>query len=233
MNRFCKYNTAWALAAFFAVQTLAHPAPATPDPSAEETVPLIVIDDVRLVDAVGNLARHLDLNYILDPRIGPGLQAPISVRLTNVTGFAALNGILQQQKLAFITNVTTRIARIAPAQLNVKPVLPSQLGSNTGAVIPTIALEDVPLSEAIAKLANAAQLQLTLDPIWPEFAKEGRVPVSFRWQRVTARQALIALLDNYELLLIEGPAGTPARVALRTHASTPATPRQKYPAVAK
>src|SRR2546426_12311277 len=44
---------------------------ATPhDPS--EVIPLIVMDDVGLIDAIKNLARQANLNYILDPKVPYG-----------------------------------------------------------------------------------------------------------------------------------------------------------------
>ena len=35
-------------------------------------IPLIVMDDVPLTDAIRNLARQAGLNYMLDPKIGYG-----------------------------------------------------------------------------------------------------------------------------------------------------------------
>ena len=172
-------------------------------------------------------------NYILDRRLVSSPQPSIAVRWTNVTARAALSSVLNDYKLTLVTNPATTVARIAPAILGVKPVPASQVGTNAGAVIPLMVMDDVPLSEAISKLATAAQLQLTLDPLWPESANKGRVAVSFRWQKITARQALVALLDNHELILIEGSAGSPARVVARTHAATGAAgavdPARKQP----
>src|SRR4249919_3778688 len=37
--------------------------------AASELVPLIVIDDVPLIDAVKNLARQAGLNYLPDPKL--------------------------------------------------------------------------------------------------------------------------------------------------------------------
>ncbi len=71
-------------------------------------------------------------------------------------------------------------------------------------VIPVLEMENVPLTEAIRKLASKARLNILLDPglSAPPF---DRVTVSFRWHHVTAREALDALLDNHDLVLVESP----------------------------
>src|SRR5687767_12441186 len=53
--------------------------------AANEVVPLIVIDDVPLVDAVKNLARQAGLNYLPDPKITTATNQPnVTMRLENV-----------------------------------------------------------------------------------------------------------------------------------------------------
>src|SRR5690242_16693098 len=39
-------------------------------------IPIIVMDDARLTDAIRNLARMANLNYMLDPKIGFGQPDP-------------------------------------------------------------------------------------------------------------------------------------------------------------
>jgi len=69
-------------------------------------------------------------------------------------------------------------------------------------VIPLIEMENVPFTDAIRQLARQARLNIVLDPRLsePPFA---RLTISVRWQRVTAREALVALLENYGLVLVE------------------------------
>jgi hypothetical protein len=69
-------------------------------------------------------------------------------------------------------------------------------------VIPLIEMENVPLTDAIRQLARQARLNIVLDPRLSE-APFARVTISVRWQGVTAREALVALLDNYGLVLVE------------------------------
>ena len=69
---------------------------------------------------------------------------------------------------------------------------------------PVIEMDNVLLTDAIRQLAVKARLNVLLDPrlTTPPFDK---VTVSFRWQDVTAREALEALLDNHDLVLVETP----------------------------
>src|SRR5262245_50427795 len=146
--------------------------PAMQDAADPDAVPLIAIGDVPLPYAIQNLARQAGLNYILDPRVpgsgfGPGRTAvkpPVTARWTNVSARAALSRILQQHKLTMVTNPATTVARIAPADLGVKQVPASQVGTNTNGVLPLLVMDDVPLTDAIRNLATHARLNVSLDP---------------------------------------------------------------------
>src|SRR5687768_11115116 len=101
-----------------------------PDGS-KEVIPVIQLDDVPLGDAISNLLRQLDrINLIVDPRvpgssIGPGSRArvpSVKYRKKNVIIDQALQEILKRNKLVMITNLATRIMRLAPAGLDIKPV---------------------------------------------------------------------------------------------------------------
>jgi len=99
------------------------PAPAqntgTPQPGA--VIPLIVMDDVPLTDAIKNLARQAGLNYMLDPKIGFGQPGPdgkvvaqpsVSIRWENITAEQALNALLNNYSLQLVDDAKTHIARI-------------------------------------------------------------------------------------------------------------------------
>jgi type II secretory pathway component GspD/PulD (secretin) len=106
----------------------ATPAPATPAPVASSTtnnsapiIPLIVMDDVPLTDAIKNLARQAGLNYMLDPKIGYGQPGPdgrptpqpsVSIRWENVTAEQALNALLNNYSLQLVEDTKTHIARV-------------------------------------------------------------------------------------------------------------------------
>ena len=77
-----------------------------------EEVPLIVIDDVPLTDAIRNLARQSALNFQFDPRVTATNHPSISIRFENVTPQEALNAVLKNHGLQLETDPNTRIARI-------------------------------------------------------------------------------------------------------------------------
>src|SRR6266481_1408666 len=102
-------------------------APATPVSAASTTnisapvIPLIVMDDVPLTDAIKNLARQAGLNYMLDPKIGYGQPGPdgrptpqpsVSIRWENVTAEQALNALLNNYSLQLVEDAKTHIARV-------------------------------------------------------------------------------------------------------------------------
>jgi len=94
----------------------------------------------------------------------------------------------------------------------VKPVPTSQVGTNASSVIPLLVMDSVFLTEAVTKLASAASLAVSLDPKLSATAFDAQGTVSFRWKRITVRQALAALLDNYDLVMVEDPATSTARI---------------------
>ena len=192
--------------------------------AADDAVPRIQLDNVPLADAIRNLARQANLNYILDPHVpgstfGPGRlapKAPVTVRWTNMSAQTALSALLKEHKLTMVTNPATTVARIAPVGLGIQPVSASQVGTNTGAAMPLVTLDFVSPTEAITKLASAARLTVSFDPAVSAPAFDGQGTVSFRWERITLRQALAALLDNYGLAMTEDTASSAARVTLKT-----------------
>jgi hypothetical protein len=200
--------------------------------NAQSVVPLIVIDNVPLPDAIRNLARQFDLNYILDPRVpgsdfGPGRVAAkpmVSGRWTNSSANEALGALLSEHKLVMVTNSATSVARIAPANLGVKPIPASQVAPDTNGVIPLLVLEDVPLSDTIKKLGSQAGLKILMEPTLSA-SLDPQGTVSLRWQKITVRQALAALIDNYGLVMTQDPATASAKITLKSAAQTDAPPR--------
>ncbi len=226
---------ALALAALLSFAGVAAP-PENQEAASRDPVPLIVIDDVPSVYAIQNLARQAGLNYILDPRVpGAGFGSgrlvdmqSIHVRWTNLTVTAALGRLLKALNLTMVTNPATTVARIAPANLGVKPVPASLVGASTNAAIPLIVMDDVQLAEAIRQFATHAQLSVSLDSRLsaPDFASQGTI--SIRWEDITARQALAALLDNYDLVLIEEPETSSGRITFKTRDEIETAPSSPF-----
>ena len=203
-----------------------------PDPrgnGATNVIPLIVMSDVPLRDAVRNLARQAGLNFILDPHLFAGSTDPhghrvpdpsVNARWEQVTAREALNRVLKEHKLKLVDNPATTVARITPAEKAVEPVTSAQVGVDTNAanaVIPVIMMEDLPLRDAIRNLVRQLGLNINLDPALstPDHERVLSQEVAFRWERITPRQALAALLDNYGLVLREDATTDSARIILK------------------
>ena len=92
---------------------------------------------------------------------------------------------------------------------------------DTNAPIAVIQFHDVPLTTAIKNLARQAGINYLLDPNigYNQPGKNGQIKsepsLSVRWKIITARAALLALLDNFDLQLIENPNAGLARITLK------------------
>ena len=207
-----------------------------------QVIPLIQMDSVPLRDGIRNLARQTGQNFILDPRLGgrwvgadgrAGSEPSVSISWTNLTADEALGQLLKDYGLVMVTNPATSIGRIAFTNQLVKPVPASAVGARTNPVIPLIVMDSVPLADAIRNLAHAAQLRLAEDPssALASLGRASRPPseldISVRWENVTARQALAALLDNYDLALVEDSTGSSARIIARPQAQPSEPPKER------
>lgn len=190
--------------------------------NAEDAVlPRIAIDNAPLLDTIRTLARQASLNIIIDPHVPgsdfePGrskTQPNVTVVWTNVTAKAALDALLQTHKLKTVSSEATGVTRIAPVDLDIKPVSADQVAKG-GKIVPLIVLDSVPMSEAITSLARGENIDVTIDTRISAPSRDGQV--SFRWEKITVRQALAALLDNHDLVMIEDPATSKAQITLKT-----------------
>lgn len=100
---------------------VAAPAPVVAVVPAQPVIPLIVMDDVPLTDAIKNLARQANLNYMLDPKLAYGQpvadgkpvpQPSVSIRWENITAVQALNALLNNYNLQLVEDTKTKIARV-------------------------------------------------------------------------------------------------------------------------
>jgi len=94
--------------------------------------------------------------------------------------------------------------------------------------IPLIQFQDVPLTTAIENLARQAGINYLLDPKigYGQPDQNGQIKVeptlSIRWENITAEQALLALLDNYGLQLVEDKKTHIARITTKDPMAPPA-----------
>lgn len=190
---------------------------------AEEVIPRIAITDTPLLDAIKTLARQGKINYIVDPHV-PGAccgdasketQPKVSLVWTNTTPQAALNALLANHQLTIVTNPATTVARIAPTTLNIKPIPSSEVGTNGIKTVPLIALESAPLTEVISTLGSLIGLEISFDPQTPKTTFDGQATISLHWEKISAAQALAALLDNYGMVMKQDPSASTGVVALK------------------
>jgi hypothetical protein len=240
------HETTRLLIAFLVIVVIMPQTALTQNPDrTKEIIPTIRMDNVPLDDAIRNLARQAGINYILDPRLSGGSVGPdgkfvqepsVTGVWTNVTAEEALDTLLKQHSLAMVSSPATTIARIALTNEPVKPVPASQVAGDTNHVIPLIVMDDVPLADAISNLARQAQLKVTFDTgVETAFADSFRRPmsdsqISVRWTNVTARQALAALLDDFDLLMVQDdPSASAVTITTRklAGADSAGKPRQK------
>ncbi len=197
---------------------------------AQQTIPLIQMEDVPLKDAIRNLARQAGLNYILDPKLEgpwegaagkPGREPLVTARWENLTADEALGKVLKEHGLVIIANPATRVARISSTNQIVKPVPDSAVVGGTNAVIPLIVMDSVPLPDALRNLARQGRLDLVIDPAMPVSLATpvkrtiSDYDISIRWENVTAAQALAAILDNYGLVLVQDPGSATVKIATK------------------
>ena len=93
--------------------------------------------------------------------------------------------------------------------------------------IPLIQFQDVPLTVAIENLARQAGINYLLDPKigFGQPDQNGQIKaeptLSIRWENVTAEQALLALLNNYELQLVRDPKTGIGRITMKDPLAPP------------
>ena len=198
---------------------------------SEARIPLIQFSDVPITTAIENLARQANINYMLDPKIGYGVpdengkikrEPDLNVRWENVTGRQALLAILDAYDLQLMDDPKTGITRITIKGFKSNgpsaEAFPWASGTNDP-VIPVTQFSDVPLTTVIKNLAQFTGIDYSLDPAigYGKPDKNGKIkeePVlSLRWENISARNALLAVLDNYGLRLTVDKSGKALIVA--------------------
>lgn len=112
-------------------------------------IPLIVMDDVPLADALRNLARHAGFSYMIDPQLFEHWSRTghplVSMRWENVTALQVLAALLHNHNLEWNEDPLTKIARVRYRSDN----------TSFGQFVPQAAK---PLKEAIQELTLRAEL---------------------------------------------------------------------------
>jgi hypothetical protein len=190
--------------------------------------PSIVMDEVPLKDAVKNLARQAGINYIFDPRVTASYKSElmISERWEKVTALQALNNLLADHKLKLTTNVSSQVVRVVFASDPVKPSTASLPPSDADKKMPLIIMDEVSLQDAILNLARVGHFKVELDPALStrnsgfNGVSMASMVVNFRWENLTTRQTLDAILENYGLELTDDPKGSEVKIVTKAKSAT-------------
>jgi hypothetical protein len=194
-----------------------------------EVIPLIQFSDVPITTAIENLARQEGVNYMLAYHLGrkwfgsgPGHTAEplLNIRLENVTAWNTLNRILNLYNLVLIDNPITHIWNIRDANeqayhfnaslLGLDPNLPP---TNTNGIIAVIEFAQVPLHYALENLIRQSSLPIVLDPQLKDSRTDlSGISLSLRWESLTAKQAIVALCQNYDLNIVKDAATDGLRI---------------------
>jgi len=193
----------------------ASPAISQESAGTNKVIPLIVMDDVKLQDAIRNLARMAGINYILDPKIS--FSGVVSGRWEKLTAEQALEKLLDERKLKVTPNPATSVARVTSSNTVTKPVTLSQVEKNTNNIVPIFVVDEARLDDTVRRLGAMANLKISFEPDLSE--KALGQSLTFRWENLTPKQALAALLDNYDLDVVEEPSSGTARVVPKKQAA--------------
>lgn len=131
------------------------------------------------------------------------------IAIVTIVGLAACNlALAQNEPAAADHSAADRPAAVA-----------------SGAIIPLIQFQEVPLTTAIENLARQASLNYILDPKvgYGQVGENGQVKtppnISIRWENLTSQQALLALLNNYGLQVVDDPKTKIARITIKDPAA--------------
>lgn len=187
--------------------------PATPAEAAP-AAPAATNTSVAPAEASANAAMETDTNAAAGNPVAMGNgNPPVSATASNEPAPAEMSGAEPAAGTAGVSNAMTT------ATGSNQPV--AAVSENGPAAEREILLQDIPLTTAIEALARQAGINYLLDPKigYGQPNQNGQIKpeptLSIRWEHVTPRQALLALLDNYGLQLIPNPKTGIARITIK------------------
>ena len=159
----------------------------------------INLNGIPLKDAIETLARQSDFNFIIGSKLTGPNQPTVTHRWENKSAEEALAELLKEHGLKMVKSSASSVVRITYTNQPAIKVNGDLLGNDTNAVPRMMTMDSTPLAVALTMISNQAKLKIILDP---EISKAGQ-EVSFRWKDITAKQALIALCENFDLALVK------------------------------
>jgi len=177
----------------------------------------IQMENVPLTTAIEALARQAGTNYLLNTHLftapdGVISEPNVTFLWTNLTYSQALSRLLKEHGLTMVTDAATPVVIITRTNQTVNHIDASLLGSNSETNdLPPIRFQDVPLDIAFHALIQLVKVEVALDPkLSGHVEANGKMytppTVSVRWQNITSRQAIVALCEVYDLVIVKDSA---------------------------
>ena len=180
--------------------------------------------NILLAGLASLLAAHAQTNATPDSQ-PVDTNNPPNIVIVATANNVAMETTNQIPPVVVITNATVILE---PAATNGVPVADSTApAAEAGIGIPLIQFSDTALTVAIESLARRAGINYMLDPKigfgLPDASGQIRVEptLSIRWENISAENALLALLDNYNLQLIRDKKTTIDRITLKDPLALP------------
>jgi hypothetical protein len=200
-------------------------------PNGAPSVPRIDFQDVMLEAAIWNLARTADLNFMIDPKVfnqpdERGVHRPqpkVTRRLENVTALEALDIVLRENGLSSSLNPATGVVRITGTNSAsiATPVDAAWIKAGTNSAVPLVVFQETPLAATLRGLAKTDGLRVEIEEAVERPRPSPGRPftdspmVSLRWERITPRQAIAALCENYDLAIATNQSSGAIQIARR------------------
>jgi hypothetical protein len=236
----------WAVIVLFLLVSPASAQPSTDSPAYEP----IEFVDCPLDVVIQALARELDINYLIDPRLINWWQMPIpdsgmkwwetpipdssvahlpiiNFRANNITPREVLEQILAEHHLILLEDPQTGVARITYPKQKIKTL--DYIESVTNYETLPIQFVDVPLDLCFHTLARVAGINYLIDPAVgygrpDRYGKVQQPPtLTLRWDHVTAAQGFYALSENYGFTVERDPNSHIVFIRTPNHPITPFT----------
>jgi type II secretory pathway component GspD/PulD (secretin) len=124
---------------------------------------------------------------------------------------------LPATNVAVATDADTNTPSAVETDTNQQPVVETTI----------VRFQDIPITSAIDNLARQAGINYLMDPKigYGQPDASGQVKaepsLTIRWENITPEQALIAVLDNYGLQLVEDPKTKIAKITIKDPAAPP------------
>jgi type II secretory pathway component GspD/PulD (secretin) len=159
--------------------------------------------------------------------VAPAATDTATATATNDTAAATVTATNDTTAVTATNAPATAVPAVATAATDTNAAPAGTNGAPVTAAIPLIEFQDVPLTVAIENLARQAGINYLLDPKigYGQPDANGQVKaeptLSIRWENVTAEQALLALLNNYDLQLSLDPRTKIGRISIKDPAAPP------------